>query len=286
MPNEVLIKNVGGTVETYFVDRRPATCTVTLYSDQGSIKVDAASATVDPVTTTASVITAGTTTVTLADASSVVSGRRYILGTTASTAPQEIVTVKSLASSTATLVHPTLYAHNAGDAFRGGRVYYTVASTAVTGTWFGGYAVFTPDAGDPLTEAVDCSLRKIPDYLCDLAYCYLVFPEGKAKLSARLDVSLALKEARNSFLRDLGGKFQVQCMLADDDLRYGCALRFWLMRRFEFGPDWTEMMDKLQAEYEHEVAKLQTQMPVDGDSDGVTTGPNDGGVTSGRLERA
>lgn len=286
MPNQVLIKDVGGTVETYFLDRRPATCTVTLYSDQAAVKVDAASATVDPVSTTVSAVTAGTTTVTLADASSVVSGRRYILGLTASTAPQEIVTVKSLSSSTATLVHPTLYAHNSGDAFRGGRVYYTVASTAVTGTWFGGYAVFTPNSGDTQTEAVDCAIRKIPDYLCDLAFCYLVFPEGKSNLSSKLDINLALREARNSFLRDLGGKFQVQCMLADDDLRYGCALRFWLMRRFEFGPDWSEMMDKLQVEYEHEVAKLQSQMPVDADGDGVTTGPGDGGITSGRLERA
>lgn len=287
MASQTIIKDVGGTIETFFSTQRPATCTVSLYTDRGGAKVDAASATVDTVSTTvSSAVAAAATTVALADASGVISGRRYMLGLASSTEPLEVVTVRSLASSTATLVYPAVYAHSSGAAFRGGRVSYTVAAASTDVTWWDGYAVFTPATGDPQTEQVDSCLRKIPDTFPDISDVLQVFPKGKKMLDAELDLSRALRSARDQFLRDVGGKVRAQSYLGVDDFRYAAALRFWITRRPSMGEQSGLELDWLQKEYERELVKLMAQSPADAEQDGVTSGPFDGGMTSGIIERA
>jgi len=287
MSNQSIIKDIGGTIETFFATLRPATCTVSLYTDQGAAKVDAASATVDTVSTTASSATAvSATTVALASATGVVSGNRYIYGTLSSTAPQEVVTVRSVTASTATLAHPLIYAHNSGDAFRGGRVSYTVTVGAADGYWWDGYAVFTPDTGDPVTEWIDCTRRKVPDALIDKSDVLMIFPKGQKMLDSELDLPRALRQARDQFMLDMGGKFRALTIVGTADLKYVCALLFWIMRGPSMGPDWESSVKMWEAEYQKWKLKLQSQLPVDGDQDGTTSGEEDGGFTSGMIERS
>lgn len=284
---QTIIEDVGGEIETTFLAARPASCTVTLKTSSGTVKIDGETATVDSVSTTvSSAVAAGATTVALASATSVVSGRRYMLGLQGSTAPQEVVTAKSLSASTVTLFHPTVYAHASGDAFRCGRVTYTVPSGSADVTWFDGYAVFTPNTGDPVTEVVECALRKIPEDLIDKPDCLQVFPKGIEMLDSELDWPKGLREARDLFLSMVGGKVRTMTMIGNEDFKYGAALTFWLMRRFAFGDAWRETMNDMETERNRIIGKLQSMVPVDADQDGTTDGAGDGGMTSGIVERA
>lgn len=283
---QTLIKDSGGTVETYFRTGRPATCTVSVYNSEAAVKVDAASATVDTVSTTiSSAVAARASTVALASASGVVSGGRYCLGSTASTAPLEVVTVKSVDASTATLFQPTLYAHNSGDTFKGTRVYYTVTSGDADALWFDGYAVFTPSSGDAQTEVVDCVVRKIPPLL-EASYLLEIFPAGAKYLSANLDLPAAMDRASDRFLRRLGGRVRAHTQLGADDFKHGAALTFWLERLFEAGDTWQDTRKDMQTALEAEVTQLRASVPVDAEQDGVTDGPFDGHYTSGKVSRA
>ena len=104
-------------------------------------------------------------------------------------------------------------------------------------------------------------------------------------LSVEFDYRKGLIDARDQLLIDLGGKNRANTMLGVADFRRPCALKFWLLRRFEFGDEWSALMDKMQTEYERLVEKIISQVPVDADQDGSTNGPDDRGVTVISLER-
>lgn len=284
---QTLVKDVGGTIETYFEDARPSSVTVTVYTGEGAKKIDGEAATVDSVSTTvSSAVTKCTTTVALTSAASVVSGRRYILGVDESTAPKEIVTVKSVDSSTATLFAPTLYAHNSGDAFRGGRVSYSFPAASADVTWFDGYADWTPASGDPITETVDCALRKIPDDLIDWSYCLRWFPKGGKTVDAELDMRAALRDARDRFLRRLGGRVRTHKMLGSADFKLGAALEFWAQRMVSWGEEWAEDRAEMEKRIQDEVDKLRSTVPVDIDDDNSTQGTFDVNRTTGFIGRS
>jgi len=284
---QAVILDVGGEIEAEFPTVRPASVTVSVYNEAGTAKVSAASGTVDPVsTTTSAAVAAGATTVALADASSIVAGRRYAIGVTGSYLMQEVVTVRDLSASVATLTDPVVYQHASGDAFRGVRVSYTVSAAAANALWWDGYAVWTPNTGAPVTEGVDCVKRMIPEALLNVSDCLMVYPKGKKMLDLELNLPRALRDARDKFLRDLGGRARAHSMLSSSDLKWGAALCFWLMRDPSMGEAWLDMADKWQELYNHEIEKLRSQVPTDNEQDGVTDGPSDGGVTSGRVERA
>lgn len=287
MPIQAIVKGVGGTVDTYFLTGPPSSCTVTLYSDAGSAKVSAAAATVDSVsTTTVATVAAKASSVVLTSAAGVVEGRRYLLGAIASTEPSEVVTVRSLSASTASLVAPTMFAHTAATQFRGIRVSYAVSSTQADALWWGGHADFIPAAGDPISEVVDCVKHKIPDALCDESDLREVFPKLAKMVDAELDISRSLRVARDEFLVDFGGKFRVHSALGAGEYRRACAMRWWLNRRYGLGADWKEDMDVLYEDYKTRIAHLQSQVPFDTDGDERTDGVDDHGFTTVALERA
>lgn len=288
MSFQTLIKNVGGTVEAQFLDRQPTTCTVSLFLDDGSAKVAAATATVDPVATTLSgAAAARATSITLASVTSVAVNRRYRIGAASGgSEPDEVVTVKSLSGSTCALWAPLVAAHSSGATFQGTRVSYTVASTSADVTWINGWATFTPNSGDTITEAVECYLTKIPEFLCDESDLRLVFPKLAKNLDAELDLPAALRQARDEVLLDLGGKNRAQTFLGANEFRRQAALKFWLLRRYSFGDEWTAQMTQLDAEYEKRKTELIATMPIDADQDGATSGQNDFGFTVGRVFRS
>jgi len=289
MAIQVVIKGRGGTIETEFLDRQVASCAVTLYTSQGVAKVTAAACTIDPMNTTLSAGAAvGDTTLSLANAVSCFVGRRYRVGSGVGTASiAETVTVQSLSSSTATLVAPLLAAHAMGTTVKGVRASYAVAGAVCDQTWIQGFADFDPqDGSDIQTEHVECYLRKIPEQGCDESDLRQVFPQADKALDAELDLPAALKEARDMFLLDLGGKNRAHVFIGTDIMRRAVARKFWLLRRFAFGSDWAPQMKVLEDEYETLKMDLQQQLPADNDQDGRTSGVDDGGFVVATVERA
>lgn len=284
---QAVIKGRGGTIEAHFLGARPTSCTVSVYTDTGAAKVDGATATVSTVNTTISAGAArGATSVTLASASGVVAGRRYLLGTLNSTEAAEAVTVKSVSGSAATLWAPLMLAHSSGVSFSGTRVSYAVSASAADAYWFDGYSVWTPDAGDEVTETVDCVRRLIPVDLISEVDVRAVFPKAPKILDAELDMCLALREARDEYLRIFGGKNRAFTALGSDNFRRPTALTFWLLRRHSMGDEWAETMDRMEQERDVITTKMQSQTPFDNDQDGTTSSQDDGGFTVITLERA
>ena len=289
MAIQVVTKNRGGSIETEFLDRQVASCVVTVYTSQGVAKVSAAACTIDAFNTTlAAPASIGDTDIALANATSCVVGRRYRVGSGAGTTSiAETVTVQSLSASTATLIGPLLAAHAMGTTVKGLRASYSVSSAACDQTWVQGFADFDPqDGSDIQTEHVECYLRKIPEQGCDETDLRIVFPQAGKALDAELDIPAALKEARDMFLLDLGGKNRAHVFIGTDMFRRAVARKFWLMRRFSFGEDWKPQMDELQKEYEALIMDLQQQLPADNDQDGRTSGIDDGGFVVATVERA
>lgn len=288
MSIQVVLKNIGGVIETQFLDRQPTSCSVTLYTNAGAAKVTAQTCTIDPLSTTlAADSSAGDTTIALTSAASCIAGRRYLVGDYASSMPPEVVTVRGLTASTATLMAPLMGDHPVSTAVKGTRVWYSVSAAACDNTWINGFADFNPnDGSDVQTEHVECYLRKIPEKGCDETDLRLVFADGAKALSDAMDVPAAIKQARDRFLYDLGGKNRAHAFIGTDVFRQAVAIKFWLLRKFEFGADWADQMKTLQSEYDGLIELIQQQNPADNDQDGTTNGLDDGGFIVATLERA
>ena len=286
MSIQTLIKGVGGTIETYFLDRQVTSCVVTVCMGTGAQKVTRASCTCDSVsTTTAAIGATNDATLTVSSASGLVVGRRYLVGAADGAEPREVVSVKNVTGSVLTLRGPLMNDHASGATVKGLRVSYAVASTACDVLWWDGYADFIPDSGDVNTETVDCTLRKIPDNLVDETDLAMVFPKGAQMLDAEMDLQRGLREARDEFLIDFGGKNRAHTALGVDVYRRPVALKFWLLRRHTMGDEWKGAMDGLQEEYEIALKKRIEQVPVDANQDNSTVGMDDGGITMIRLDR-
>ncbi len=176
--------------------------------------------------------------------------------------------------------------------FHGTRAYLDVTSTEAANLWWDGYSLFAPvDGSDVQTETVDCVLRKIPEQACDETDIRRVFPKAAGMLDEELDMPSAIKEARDWFLIDLGGKgnggrARAMTVLGADHFRRPVAIKFWLQRGPSMGSDWADNIKALQTEYDRILEQIVSLVPVDGDQDGTTTGANDGNYTVGRLQRA
>lgn len=121
---------VGGTLEAYLPQRADATPTFVCYGPDGGSLQASANATLDTVNTTLSAApSAGAGTVSVTLATGITMGRRYLIGTSEA-AGGEIITVKSLASTTVTLARPLRRAHANGAAFAGTRVTLAVGAAA------------------------------------------------------------------------------------------------------------------------------------------------------------
>lgn len=275
---QVLVKDVGGPIETYVLAGRPATCTVGVYNDDGTAIVAAGtSATVDPCSTT---LTAGAaaraTSFAVDDADDIIAGRRYRIGEAGASEPYEDVTVKSVSGTTVTPWAPLAFAHSSGAAVTGLRVSYSVSSSAAAALFWDGYAVWTPASGDPVVEPVHCARHVIPVNLIGLPDVLQIHSDAGKMLPAKLDLPRALLEARNELLLDIGGIAIVHTLLGNEHFRRPAALKFWLMRRFELGPEWKTALDDMAKEYVERKDKLiQGAVPIDADQDGATNSAED-----------
>ena len=134
--NADVLVSVGGDLTFDCPQGRPSgTPTCTLTKPDGTT-LATPTVTNDPVNTTINATaSAGATALTLADASSVVAGRRYLV-TNALGNPAEWVHVKAVASNVVTLHEPVAYAYVATDTFVGTRLTVTVDSADIDGDAF------------------------------------------------------------------------------------------------------------------------------------------------------
>lgn len=289
MAIQVITKNLGGRIETMFLDRQVSSCAVTVYTSEGAAKVTDAACTVEALNTTiSSAAVAGDTVIDLASATNCFVGRRYLVGSGPGTqSPAETVSIRSLSASTAVLWAPLTLDHAVGSTVKGVRVSYLVTSTAADVVWWNGFADFNPhDGSDVQTETVECFLRKVPETGCDEVDIRRVFPEASKALDSSLDLWDARKQARDRFLYDLGGKNRANAFIGTDIFRDAVAMKFWLLRGFSMGDEWAAALDRLQKQYDQLILDIQTQNPADNNQDGTTSGGDDGGFTVGRIDRA
>jgi hypothetical protein len=282
---QAITKGLGGAIETSFPSP-PGATTVSLYNAGGTARVDAQACTVDSVATTLSAAAAAEDdTLSVVSASGIAVNRRYLVGGSSEAA--EVITVKSISGTTITPWAPLMFAHASGVSFVGLRVTYSVSSSAADTYWFDGYAVFSPTTGEPQVETVECVRRKIVDNLIDMSDVRGVMPKAPKALSEELDIPAALRAARDELLLDIGGKNRVYTMLGTDQFRRPAAIKFWLMRRFEFGEEeWGQAFDALEREYDRLKERIISQTVIDADQDGATNGPDDFASTAIRLERS
>ncbi len=266
---QAVIIGVGGTIESTFVGRRPASCTVTIRDNDGDSVVTGAG-TVDTVNTTITAAAAeGDTTLTVASAAGIATRRRYLLG-------DEELTVKSVASLVLTLNAPLERNHASGTALQGLRVTFAVTSLVAAAEMLNGRATFVPDSGDPQSELVEFLVNKVPENLISEVDIRKVVPKNRMALSDELDLPQALRDARDNMVLDMGGRHNAHTRLGVEHLRRIAAYRFWLDRATEFGGDWQPEMVEMRAEYQRLLGLADAQTPSVAADGVVTSGPGEG----------
>lgn len=282
-------QNVGGIIEAHFLGGRPTSVAVSVFTGKGTAKVTAGAATLEAVNTTLSgAVAKGALTLPLTSAAAVVVGRRYLLGTTNGTEAPEAVTVRRVVGANVTIWAPLMLDHSIGAAFAGTRASYAMNGTEANELWWDGYADWTATGGtgETLTEVVDCALRPIPPNLIDETHVRSIWAQAHAVLPASLDMPLALLEARDEFLRRLGGDNRAHVCMGLDHLRRPCAKVFWLNRRFELGDNYERVMDKMAEELQQDLLDIQYQIPRDNNQDGALNGPTDGAYITRKIGKA
>lgn len=262
-----VIVGIGGTIETEFIGGRPASCTVSIINADASVRVAAVAATPDSVNTTAAVATAAQdTTVTLTSAAGVVNdGRRYLFD-------GEDVTVRSVSGSVVTLWAPLALPHAIGASFAGVRVTYSVSAGVCAAEWWDAQAVWTPASGDPQTEDLNCSTRKIPINLIGLTDVREVEPKALAMISTELDLPRSFRRARNLTLLALGAKDRANSHIGVDVFRLVAGHQWVLDRRTECGDHWGEQMKIHEAERGRLIALALGQAPQSDGAGGTIPG--------------
>lgn len=261
-------------MSTFFVGRRPSSCTMSIVGTENVEIVSDAVCTVDPVNTTLSVAAlAGDETLTLTSAVGVTTKRRYLVG-------DEEVTLRSISGSVASLWAPVERGHAVATPFQGLRVSYAVSGGVAAAESFDLQAVFTPDTGDEQVEVLNFVTRKIPDDLISEVDLRKLVPKSVQSISQETDMHAALRDARDELIIDLGGRQRASRLLGTDVMRRLAALRFWLDRRLEFGDAYRDTMSDLAREYAESIAQVRAGSPI-GTPSGGADSPSGEGVTFG-----
>jgi hypothetical protein len=123
----------GGTLETDLNEfPTSGSVHVSIYNPNGSLIVASASIAMDGIDTgITAAVTASAQSISVANASGIVAGRRYLFDGSED-AQGETVTVRSVSGSTITFARPVLYAHSSGSTFQSTRVVATVPASAAT----------------------------------------------------------------------------------------------------------------------------------------------------------
>lgn len=272
----VVLKGFGGTVAWYPRDadgnpRRPDSGpTVEVLSSTGSALVAAGTAaTLDTVNTTLSAgAAAGITTLSVASATGIVRGTRYVLSD-----PYEEVEVSRVSGTTVYLTGPTWYGHGSGAAFQGHRVSYALTGAQAATEDDSCRALFSwalssvSQARGQVDFAVARSLPTCPVSPVDLLRAD---PDLRRKLASTVDVNLLIQSAFDEVLEDLsaGGLWSYD-YIGSERLKRAVVYKTLHLCSEHYGRAYQDERDRLWDRYRQTLATFRSVASVDDDRDGA-----------------
>lgn len=279
-----------GTLEVYAPLRPDASPTVAVYDVNGTATVAAATAaTRDSVeTTTAAGAGAGDTQLALASTSSVVPGRRYLVGD-AATEATEVVIVRDVQATggIVTLTTPLLYPHGYGESFDGTRISYAFTSSIFTAVGSTYKASFSWANGSTSQSALELDFAISKHALASRAQVVdlqIVDPQLLSRVGYHTDWTLTRTFALGELLSDIATRWEPWCLRGTTQGFERAHVWRWLALLAEQTDD-ERKADRYLARYQGELDKVVTAPNVDLDQDNAIA-ENEGGLIGGRIRRA
>ncbi len=260
------------TVALELEQRADATPTFEVLNPSGGVTLSSTAVTLDSVNTTLSgAAAAGATTVSVASASSIVRGRKYLL-TAAEALGGEFVTAKAVSGTTITLVRPLQIAHASGAAFASARLTCAVTGAAVGATGRGyririfykvatvtqPYAVFPFDV---VRTAPVTFLRA--DDIADLDPVFAKRRAAGVWFPALADASWQM------LLEKIAVKIAPGAVLRTRDMTIPHGYHVRMLALENAGPEYKEARELMGARFQQEFDAALAAGPVDDDQDGA-----------------
>ena len=287
------VRNVGGLIDVSPPLRPDATpaAQVTVRGPDMTIYASAVDATVDAVNTTlGSAAAAAATTVTVASATGIVVGRRYLVGNGTS-APREMVRVRGISGTTITLSRPLRSAQATGAGFVGTRLSLAVTAAQASALFWDGHAEWNfADDGNGASRnrrimaPVECTLRP-HERLATVVDLFARDPRWDRKVDTELDVDEVLDLAYEDVLEKLGGKFRVRTVVGAQGFVTPTVYQAFVMIAANYGAEWTEQRGWYEQQRDAALASLVANHPADLDQDTYIE-RHERGFTSIRTDRA
>lgn len=263
---------------------------VTVRGPDGAVYVNAATATLDPVDTTlSSSASIGATTIAVTSATSVIRGRKYLLGTAASEL-QEMVRIRNISGTTLTVFRPLVYAHASGAEFMGTRLSFAVTSAQATTLFWDGSAEWnwTADgsaARDRRTRtAVECVLQPL-ERLATANDMQIRDPKFYRKIDSESDVDELLDTAFEDVISQVSPQTHARTIQGSDGFILPTVYRALWLAACQFGEPFAYLRDIYNTEWERSIALLKANFPADNDQDGFVES-HERAFSSVRFERA
>lgn len=268
-------QSVGGTIDIVLPERPNTALSqlVTVRGSDGAVYVDAQTATLDAVDTTlSSAAAAGARTLAVTSAASIVAGRVYRVGSTA-TEQAETVRVRSVSGTTLTLARPTVHAHANGAAVLGTRLSFAVTGTQASTLFFGGEAEWNW-SDDGLTRnrydygAVECT-RRAHRRLATTNDLYAREPKLWRKVDADVELEEVLDTAYSQTLERLNPRYRVRTGRGSEMYSEATIWRALANLAVLYGSDYVYLRDYYEQRWEAALSELTGNFAADLDQDGI-----------------
>lgn len=274
-----ITQNLGGVISVQPMSR-PANALVTVYNDDGAIKVNNVSAVVSGISTVlTNAVNARAKVITLQNATAVAERSAFAIGS-----PTEWVRAKTVSGNQVTLWHPLREAHGNNASVYSTLCTYNVAANACTATWFDGRARWEfPD--EIKYTGIECTMYPLARTATELDV-YAVNSDFGALLSATEDPETALDAAHDFVLEQLGAKGRARVFPASTEFNRCVAIAF--ARNHYLGQSTEAAQRKFEQyskEFELELALLQSSLTPDENQDGVIEGAERRAQHSFRMDR-
>lgn len=260
---------------------RPSNALVTVYDNEGTILVNNATATVDPVDTVITVaVNARAKVITVDNATGIVEGGRYRLSS-----PTEFVRAKTVSGNAVTLWSPLREAHANAVNFAGTKCSYTIGAANCTSTFFDGRCRWELSSNTIAYTGVECTLYPLARTATEQDL-YEVNPQFAQLLAAEEDPEGALEAAHEYVLEQLGKRGRARVYPASTEFNRCVALA--LARNHYLGQS-TEparaMFERFDKECGEAIASVMANLIPDEDQDGVIEAEEQRSARTALMER-
>jgi hypothetical protein len=281
-PQHILYE-VGATisVDVTSASGTPANAQVVITDADGGTWLASAAATVSTIdTTTTAAISKGDRTVALTAATGVSSGQEFWLRD-----PDEKVRCKSLATKTATLYRPTLYAHASGITVDSTLLTYAVSAANATPLGWDMRAAWSLEGTLTLYTAVECTKYPL-DRMATEQDCADECPDFAQVISGNDDTSALLDSAHERVLSRIGGRARVRVYPGSEAFILATALAVMVrLYRPRPGAAAQQLYDRYRQELQEVIDEMQNWAPRDTDQDGIIEEAEQISTRTGRIYR-